>query len=111
MPQNNRVFAWRRDEHDPRDHVFGATAVQPLFAPAPVVLPPMVDLEPKFQPVYDQLNLGSCVYNACGGLYEYLLRIEGKTSYTPVPALRVLERPQHGRHRRTRTRAARSELA
>ena len=83
MPQNNRVFAWRRDEHDPRDHVFGATAVQPLFAPAPVVLPPIVDLEPKFQPVYDQLNLGSCVYNACGGLYEYLLRIEGKTSYTP----------------------------
>ena len=83
MPQNNRVFAWRRDDHDPRDHVFGATAVQPLFAPAPVVLEPIVDLEPKFQPVYDQLNLGSCVYNACGGLYEYLLRIEGKPSYTP----------------------------
>ncbi|HEX3070781.1 MAG TPA: C1 family peptidase [Thermoanaerobaculia bacterium] len=58
-----RVYTWKPDLPDHRDHVFAATAG---------ALPPHVDLRPKMTPVFDQGNLGSCTGNAIAGALEYL---------------------------------------
>lgn len=38
------------------------------------VLPNEVDMRPQCPPIYDQLNLGSCASQACGGAAAYILR-------------------------------------
>lgn len=51
--------------------------------PHPRKLPAEVDLRGKFQPVYDQGNLGSCTANAGGGVVQFKRMQEHKTAFIP----------------------------
>lgn len=62
MAQHARIYGWRRDLPDQRDHQHA-----PRFAlSAP--LPPSCDLSGTFPGVYDQGQLGSCTANAGASL-------------------------------------------
>jgi C1A family cysteine protease len=65
-----RRYTWIPDLPDHRD--------LKLTAPPARLLPRSTDLTAKFQPAYDQLDLGSCVGNACDGFMEYNSRLAGK---------------------------------
>lgn len=58
-----RVYTWKPDLPDQRDHAFKDVMPE---------LPPHVDLRPDMTPVFDQGNLGSCTGNAIAGALEYL---------------------------------------
>jgi len=69
-----RKFRWVKDHEDSRDLMYfrRITAV-----------PDEADLVYAMPPVYDQGNLGSCVFNAIGGAFHYLLSIESKPIFMP----------------------------
>ena len=56
-------YTWRPDLGDVRDH---------LYTAAPVARPPVVDLQAKCLPVFDQGQLGSCTGNALAGALGFL---------------------------------------
>ncbi|MGZ5078623.1 MAG: C1 family peptidase [Usitatibacter sp.] len=64
-----RVYAYRPDLHDIRDHVYSAGATP---------RPSSVDLRPLCSPVEDQGQLGSCTGNATAGAIELLEVKSGK---------------------------------
>ena len=61
----HNLTGWTRDPIDTRDH---------LFAEAPIVLPPIVDLSAQCSPIENQLSIGSCTGNAIVGALEYANR-------------------------------------
>lgn len=75
MPTLTRGMGWLPSIPDYRDISYSVSK-----RPA---LPPNADLRPKFQPVYDQSVLSSCTSNAIAGIYEYILRKEGKADWMP----------------------------
>lgn len=68
-------YGWKPSLPDIRDLKYKISA--------PVPLPDSIDLSPKFPPVYDQGQLGSCTANAIAGAYEYGLIKQGKTDFMP----------------------------
>src|SRR4051812_41439256 len=46
-------------------------------------LPKSIDLTPECPAVYDQGSLGSCTANALAGLYQFLLKKQGRPSFVP----------------------------
>jgi len=62
-----RIYGWKPDLPDIRDHMYGD--VQPT---KPIALPPSVNLSPNCSPVEDQGSLGSCTANALVGALEYI---------------------------------------
>lgn len=81
MTKSPRIYGWKPDAPDPRDHRFGAGVSGPT--PPPVKLPPTVDLRDAMPPVYDQASLGSCTANADGALFEYLQTRAGMPAVPP----------------------------
>ena len=75
-----RIYGWRRDLPDFRDHTY--------TAPFMVVrtLPPMVDLRPKCPAVYDQGQLGSCTANAIAAAHQFEQLKQGQTRGAFVPS-------------------------
>lgn len=67
-----RVYGWRPQLPDVRDHIFT------LKVKVPPVLPDRVDLRPDFPPCYDQGRIGSCTSNAIAGALQYLRKKLGK---------------------------------
>lgn len=86
----NRKYSWIPDLPDHRDlHYSVAPPVQGL--------PPLIDLRPGFQPVYDQGALGSCTANAIAGGVEYRMTKQGEKSFTPARlGIYYLERKVEG---------------
>ena len=68
-------FGWKRDLPDHRDFKFKVAA--------PVELPPMVDLRDKCPPIYNQLDIGSCVGNGVAGTYQFEEIKQGKENFIP----------------------------
>ncbi len=68
-------YGWKKSLPDFRDIKYAA--------PHMAALPSSVDLRPGCPAVYDQGDLGSCTANAIAGLGEFLLKKEGKKSFTP----------------------------
>jgi C1A family cysteine protease len=70
----NRKFGWVKDKEDNRDLMYfrRITAV-----------PDEMDLTHAMPQVYDQGTIGSCVFNALGAAFHYLLPIEGKEVFMP----------------------------
>jgi C1A family cysteine protease len=64
-------YGWVPDVPDQRDLLYGAVR------PAPLALPPHIDLRPTCSPVENQGNLGSCTGNALAGAIEFLERKDG----------------------------------
>lgn len=64
-------YGWVPDVPDQRDLLYGAVR------PAPLVLPPHIDLRPTCPSVENQGNLGSCTGNALAGAIEFLERKDG----------------------------------
>ncbi len=71
------AYGWKHSLPDQRDLEFTPAA-------APVSLPTHVDLRVKDSPIYDQGQLGSCVANGTGSIWEFALRAENKPA--PLPA-------------------------
>lgn len=65
---SNARYGYRRDRHDPRDH---------LFKPAAIRLPASVDLRPHCPAVMDQGQLGSCTAHGITGALRYELMRAG----------------------------------
>jgi C1A family cysteine protease len=61
-------YGWVPDVPDQRDLLYSAVR------PAPVTLPPRIDLRPMCSPVENQGDLGSCTGNALAGAIEFLER-------------------------------------
>ncbi len=75
---NKRRYGWLPDVPDQRDHLY-AVPVSYLAK-----LPANIDLRPKFPPVYDQGQLGSCTANAIGGAIHFERRKQKlKPEFTP----------------------------
>lgn len=68
-----RVYGWRPQLPDIRDHVMAA----PKATPVPQ-LPPKVSLRDQMPPVLDQGRIGSCVSNAIAGALQFLRKKQGK---------------------------------
>lgn len=71
-----RNYGWIPDKKDNRDFRFSSKKVT-------VELPSKIDLTPNMPPVYDQGNIGSCVFNAIGAGFQYLLPKEKKENFIP----------------------------
>ena len=73
----NQRYGWVPDLPDARDFMYSA--------PDKVLakLPTKVDLRPKFPPVYDQGQLGSCTANAIGAAFEYDQMNQGLKDFMP----------------------------
>jgi C1A family cysteine protease len=71
---NKRIYGCLPDKHDNRDLKYTRKIVD---------LPTKVDLSSNMPSVYDQENIGSCVFNAIAGGFEYLLPIEKKENFMP----------------------------
>lgn len=67
-------YGWRPSLPDHRDRI---------AAPKLTALPASVDMRSTCPPVYDQGQLGSCTGNAIAFAYEYDLKKQGKTDFTP----------------------------
>ncbi len=67
-------YGWKRDQLDPRDHI---------FAPMAVRLPGKVDLRAHMPKVYDQGDLGSCTANAIGAAIQYERARGGQRDFVP----------------------------
>lgn len=76
MSKQIRKFGWIPDAPDYRDF---------FYAQKVIAVPDKVDLSiSRFMPaVYDQGSLGSCVFNAIGGAFEFLLPLENKPVFMP----------------------------
>lgn len=70
-----RKLGWIRDLPDFRDKV--------LKISKPQKIPDMVDLTKKFPPVYNQLNLGSCVGQGVVAAFDYERHRAGQPFLTP----------------------------
>jgi C1A family cysteine protease len=68
-------FGWKRDLPDHRDYKFKVSM--------PVDLPPMIDLRAQCPPVYNQLDIGSCVGNGVAGVYQFEEMKQGKENFIP----------------------------
>lgn len=77
---SGRVYGWRKDNPDFRDHQFAA-------AP-PASLPATVDISHIAPPVYDQLQLGDCVGNGMAEIIYADQKIEKVA--TPMLASRLM---------------------
>lgn len=55
-------YGWKKDQPDQRDR---------RLSLAPAAFPPYIDLRSGLPAVYDQGNLGCCVYNAIGAAVEF----------------------------------------
>jgi hypothetical protein len=77
-PSAHGGYGWVRDLPDARDFTYGAPLVR-----FPQGLPPVVDLRPEFQPVYDQEQLGSCTANAIAGAIEFDQRKQRSNEFIP----------------------------
>lgn len=62
-PRQIKHYGWHPQLPDIRD--------QPFMLARPIPLPPVVDLQSKCPPVYDQGNLGSCVGNGTAFCVEF----------------------------------------
>lgn len=70
-------YGWKKDQPDQRDR---------RLSLAPASFPPYVDLRSALPPVYDQGNLGCCVYNAIGAAVEF---DHWKQGMSPFPISRL----------------------
>lgn len=70
MTHIQRKFGWIPDEHDPRDIMFAPVILEKL--------PTEVNLAYMNPDVYDQLQLGSCVFNSEGSMFRSRLRKQGQ---------------------------------
>ena len=75
-----RSYGWRKDTYNeqvlaarPEMKTFKTFVKHPLLDSIK-----MVDLRTKFPPVYDQGELGSCVFNACDGAYGFEMMKQGE---------------------------------
>ncbi len=73
----HKNFGWLKDHPDHRDMVYSLPA-------EPKALPPIVNLVPQCQPVYDQGNLGSCTAHAAAACYEFTEIEEGHQHGVPA---------------------------
>jgi C1A family cysteine protease len=69
-----RKFGWIKDKDDYRDL---------LYFQRITTVPDVMDLTNKMPEVYDQGSLGSCVFNALGAAFHYLLFFEDKEVFMP----------------------------
>ena len=80
VPQRRiKGFGWKPDLPDPRDRIFNLE--DKILRPTQV--PPTVDLTPQMPPVYDQLQLGSCVSNGWAAVMEQRAMQQGEGVNTP----------------------------
>lgn len=75
-----RSYGWRKDTYNeqvlaarPEMKTFKTFIKHPLLESIK-----MIDLRSKFPPVYDQGQLGSCVFNACDGAYGFEMMKQGE---------------------------------
>ncbi len=73
-PVSLNRYGWKKDDADPRDHVFALLSA---------ALPPKADLRGGMPAVYDQGNLGSCSANAIAAAIEFARIKQGLPDYTP----------------------------
>lgn len=74
-----RQYGWHPSKPDHRDSAYGYA-----LTAMPRAMPKAVDLRGHDNPIYDQMNLGSCVSNGVGDLWEFALRHAGKQH--PLPS-------------------------
>lgn len=79
---NNRVYGWKPSLPDVRDLKYSVVHRGEIER-VQSFLPGAVNLQSLCPPVYDQQDIGSCTANALAGLYECILKKEGKTPFTP----------------------------
>lgn len=75
--KTRRVYGWRPDKPDARDHLYAA----PLWFIGR--LPASVDLRSACPPIYDQTTLSSCTGNAIAGNFQFCEIKEGLSSFIP----------------------------
>jgi len=75
-PRRKSGYGYVPDLGDNRDYIFKSLRDA-------ASLPQNVDLRDKMPPVYDQLQLSSCVGNSCAGSFEYELKKQGLRDFEP----------------------------
>lgn len=68
-------YGWKKQSEDARDYVYSAYEG--------MVLPPVLSLQHKMPPVYDQLACGSCTAQAIAAAMEYDAMKQGLPAFTP----------------------------
>ncbi len=79
---SNHKYGWIPQIPNHNDKRFLLTAIP---------IPSQVDLRPAMPPVYDQGQLGSCVWNASGAAFQFDQIKEGIESFTPSRLLGYYE--------------------
>ncbi|MEO7102853.1 MAG: C1 family peptidase [Gemmatimonadaceae bacterium] len=74
-----RWYGRKPDTPDQRDYLFQIEHPRAVLRTAS--LPASVDLRDKFPKCYDQLQIGSCVGNACAGAFAYMLKNENLRTF------------------------------
>jgi C1A family cysteine protease len=77
--QAKRGYGWIKETPRSSDRRW----VNPRLFSAAEPLPELVDLEPRFPPVYDQLQLNSCTGNSVAGVIEFDSIAQGLGSVVP----------------------------
>jgi C1A family cysteine protease len=75
--QIKRVYNWRPDLPDYRDHLY-------LKVVKPMATPDTIDLRPQCSPIVNQGKIGSCTGNALAGAIEFVEKQELKTKSKPA---------------------------
>ena len=74
----NRKYGWKPDVPNQQDRLYLSYKQEKIKK-----FPTSINLISKMPPVYDQLDLGSCVLNATAGALEYDRIIQGIDDWTP----------------------------